>query len=158
MWGYLNTKLQNKPLPLELYCNVRQCPDEEHLYWTSQWNNKTTTKGRLQPQTKTMKNTCSVLFSGNRIADSSTHSIYGRSTCTATREYLVTQGKWEVGRSYTPLITTLVILFPLKLFKHLISFLLQIFNSTLNSTSRCLSLSLAPISCNNTTQSYLLIS
>lgn len=47
---------------------MRQGPNKEHSYWSSQWNNKKRTslrhKVRLQPQTRTMENTCSVLLSG----------------------------------------------------------------------------------------------
>lgn len=77
-------------------------------------------------------------------------SIRGESTCTATPEYLVTQGKREVGQTLTPSTTTLIILFLLNIKKK--QFLLQVFTSTVNSTCWYHSLSLAPISCNNITQ------
>lgn len=103
-------------------------------------------KVRLQPQTKTTENTCSALSSGKeyQTLQNIQTSIY--STCTATPEYLVTQGKRQVGQTLTSFITTSIILFLLKRFKHSNQFL-----STLNSTCWYHSLSLAPTSRNNIT-------
>lgn len=69
---------------------------------SSQWNNqkkkKITSlrhKVRLQPQTKTMENTCSVLSSGKeyQAPQNIPTCIEGESTCTVTPEGRVTQGK-----------------------------------------------------------------
>lgn len=93
------------------YCNARQCPDEEHLYWSSRrnCNQKKTSlrhKVRLQAQTNTMEDTCSVLFLWETIPDSSKYFICGESTCTATPGSK-TRYKGDVGHIYPTLTTCL---------------------------------------------------